>query len=103
MEREERTLEAMIRLHCAARHEPKGDLCPSCEKLFAYAKAKLARCPFQEEKTPCAKCAVHCYKPALREQVREVMRYAGPRMLLRHPVLALLHLLDGFRTPPPRG
>jgi hypothetical protein len=25
------------------------------------------------------------------------MRYAGPRMLLRHPLLAILHQLDGLR------
>jgi hypothetical protein len=35
----------------------------------------------------------------MREAVREVMRYAGPRMALRHPILAFLHLLDGFVKP----
>jgi len=29
--------------------------------------------------------------------VREVMRYAGPRMLLRHPWQALRHILDKLR------
>jgi hypothetical protein len=32
-----------------------------------------------------------------------VMRYAGPRMLLSHPFLALLHLIDGLRKPRSRG
>ncbi len=32
----------------------------------------------------------------MRERVRAVMRYAGPRMLLCHPILALLHLRDGL-------
>ena len=43
------------------------------------------------------KCPVHCYEAAMRERVRQVMRYAGPRMLLRHPILALLHLRDERR------
>jgi hypothetical protein len=35
---------------------------------------------------------------------REVMRYAGPRMLSRHPWLALMHFFDTLRstTPWPR-
>jgi hypothetical protein len=34
--------------------------------------------------------------------VRDVMRYAGPRMLTRHPWLAIAHLIDGQRPAPPR-
>ena len=33
----------------------------------------------------------------MREEVREVMRHSGPRMLRRHPLLAVAHLLDGRR------
>ncbi len=38
----------------------------------------------------------------MREKIRRVMRYAGPRMLLRHPVMALLHMVDGLRKEPSR-
>jgi hypothetical protein len=65
-----------------------------------YAFERLRKCPFQEKKSTCANCAVHCYKPVMRERVRVMMRYAGPRMLLRHPILTILHLVDGKRTPP---
>jgi hypothetical protein len=61
---------------------------------------RLRRCPFQEGKTTCAKCPIHCYKPTMRERVRVVMRYAGPRMMLRHPSLAMWHLFDGRRKEP---
>jgi len=60
---------------------------------------RLDQCPFQEAKTTCVKCPVHCYKPAMRERIRVVMRYAGPRMLWQHPVLAFYHLFDGLRQP----
>jgi len=33
----------------------------------------------------------------MKEQVKAVMRYAGPRVLFHHPILALLHMLDGLR------
>ena len=46
------------------------------------------------------KCPTHCYKPEMRERVRAVMRYSGPRMLREHPVLAIAHLADGRRRAP---
>jgi hypothetical protein len=63
---------------------------------------RLEGCPFQEDKTTCAKCPVPCYKPTMRLRIRQVMRYAGPRMLVKHPALAAWHLIDGFRTKPRR-
>ena len=99
IQRERRTILLMIGLFCRDKHRHAGGLCPACQQLADYAMARLDRCRFQGEKPPCAKCPVHCYKPALREQVREVMRYAGPRMMLEHPVLAVFHVLDGMRKP----
>jgi len=97
--RERRTLRLMIRLSCRQRHGQSAGLCAPCQELADYALARLDKCVFHADKPTCANCPVHCYKPAMRERVREVMRYAGPRMLLHHPVLALLHLLDGLRRP----
>jgi len=100
MAREKKTVTAMIRVYCRGRHGSTGELCPACGELHSYAMCRLDRCPFGEEKPACAKCPIHCYRPEMRERIREVMRYAGPRMMLRHPVLALRHRLDG-RTPAP--
>jgi len=93
----------MVRLYCADRHGHAGGLCSSCDALLAYAHQRLDRCPYGEEKPACNQCPIHCYQPAKREAMREVMRTAGPRMLLRHPWLALVHLWkEHTRTPPPR-
>jgi hypothetical protein len=99
MTREARTLEAMIGMYCHGQHGTRGEtLCADCTDLLAYAGARLAKCPLQEHKTTCAKCPVHCYKRDRREQIRAVMRYAGPRMMFRHPILAFYHLvIDGRR------
>lgn len=76
----------MIALYCRRQHStPKGSLCPECQELCDYALARIDHCPFMETKTFCSACKVHCYKPAMREQIRTVMRWAGPRMLPVHP------------------
>jgi hypothetical protein len=93
----------MIRLRCRSLHHTGSKLCPDCGDLFDYAMTRLDKCPFQEGKPTCANCRVHCYKPQMREQIRAVMRYSGPRMMFRHPFLALFHFIDGFRKEPLRG
>lgn len=99
--RELKTVRAMIGLHCRGLHGAGRDLCAECESLWEYARQRVERCPFRPEKPTCLNCPVHCYKPEMRERIRAVMRYAGPRMMWRHPVLTLFHLIDGRKTPPP--
>ena len=72
-------------------------MCPVCQELSDYAKLRSHKCPFMEQKTFCANCKVHCYKPEKREQIRQVMRFSGPRMLLHHPILAIWHLICSKR------
>ena len=98
--RELATLSAMIKIHCRELHGADETLCENCAALLVYATRRLDRCVFGDDKPTCANCTVHCYSAAMREEVRSVMRYAGPRMVWRHPVLAVRHLLDGRRPAP---
>ena len=98
--REHQTMAAMIGCYCQAHHHVGAALCPECRQLLDYAAVRLDRCRFGTDKPVCARCPVHCYQRIRREQIRAVMRYAGPRMLWRHPVLSLRHWLDGFRPAP---
>jgi hypothetical protein len=98
--RERKTVTAMLHLYCRRHHGGQGGLCQACAELHAYAMCRLDRCPFGADKPTCAHCPVHCYRADRREQIRAVMRYAGPRMLWRHPYLAIRHLLDGRRPAP---
>jgi len=100
MKREHKTVELMIALYCKDHHQTTQGLCADCEILAEYAGLRLANCPFQENKTTCGNCPIHCYKPKMREKVREVMRYAGPRMIWHHPLLAFGHMIDGRRKVP---
>lgn len=99
MRREAATVEAMIHRYCHDLHGTTG-LCPECATLLEYARRRLEKCPFQEGKTTCGKCRVHCYRREMRERIMAVMRHAGPRMLFSHPLLALMHAMDGLRSEP---
>lgn len=96
-QKEQRVVEEMIQLYCRKKHSKEerqeGQMCPECQRLSEYAKQRSQKCPFMKEKTFCANCKVHCYKPEMREKIRQVMRFSGPRMLLYHPVLAIWHLV----------
>ncbi len=100
LRRERKTIHMMTAMYCRGNHSTEGDLCADCNELLSYAMQRIDRCPFHADKPTCANCTVHCYKPAMRERVRGVMRYAGPRMLLAHPILAVSHLIDGVLHPP---
>ena len=101
IDRERKTLEAMIRIFCRDHHRGGHELCPECGELLAYAARRLDKCPFGEKKPACANCPVLCYRPDMRGRIREVMHYAGPRIVWRHPLLAVFHLVDGRRKAPP--
>lgn len=88
---EKRTIRAMIGIYCRGRHSPGEGICEDCRELLEYAFARLDRCPFGGEKSTCAQCPIHCYRSEMRAKVKEVMRFAGPRMVYRHPLLALQH------------
>ena len=92
-EREKKIVSQMIKLYCCKKHGGK-ELCKQCAELEAYAKSRSDHCPFMEHKTFCSNCRVHCYKPEMREKIREVMRFSGPRMILYHPVSALRHVIS---------
>ena len=93
-EREKRTVSLMIRIYCKKKHGTRKGLCPECEALDAYARMRSDKCPFMETKTFCSNCKVHCYKVDMREKIRAVMRFSGPRMILSHPIMAIRHVIE---------
>ncbi len=95
-EKEKAIVEDMVTLYCRKVHKtPKKDrLCPECAEMLQYAKERSDRCPFMETKSFCVNCKVHCYKPEMREKIKKVMRYAGPRMIFYHPFTAIHHVIS---------
>lgn len=117
--RELRTVSQMIAIYCAGNHahdehdcihdecgvRPErteraecGELlCTACKELDEYAALRTRRCRRMENKISCELCQNHCYAPEMQERIREVMRYAGPRMIWHHPIAAIRHLATKFK------
>ena len=103
---ERNVMTTMIALYCrghdhtprtaAARNEPA--LCPACRALLDYACSRIEHCPRMEVKTFCSACPVHCYSRDMRAQIRAVMGWCGPRMLLHHPVMTLRHMWIDYQA-----
>ncbi|MFX1513082.1 MAG: nitrous oxide-stimulated promoter family protein [Promethearchaeota archaeon] len=100
MRRERKTVKTMIETYCKVKHENQENSCSECNELLKYAFQRIDKCRYQEKKPTCANCSIHCYKPSMRIKIREVMRYSGPRMLWRHPIMTFWHILDGRKREP---
>ena len=91
----------MVHCYCEGQHHvARGALCDECSALLSYVEQRLARCPYGTEKPNCKDCPIHCYRPAERQRIKEVMRYAGPRLLGRGDFGAIKHLLHALKKPP---
>lgn len=98
LKREYLTMQCMVEIYCRDHHAGGADgPCEDCRTFLEYAGQRLEKCPYGEAKPTCARCPIHCYKRTQREQAKEIMRYAGPRMTMRHPWLSLMHLADKQR------
>ena len=93
IENEKAVVAKMIRLYYRRK---LGLLEPSTEELelLRYAERRLTHCKFGEQKPACKRCPIHCYRSDMRAKIREVMRWAGPRMIIYDPVAAIKHLLN---------
>lgn len=92
------TIVVLTKIYCQAHHE--ASLCEDCQALIDHAQQKLDRCVYGQDKPACKNCPIHCYKPERRQQAQLIMRYAGPKMLFKHPVLAIIHFIKNTKTFP---
>lgn len=108
-----RTLGDFVHIYCAGQHRDRARrpaqtqaaalgvygrrapvVCEECEEHLAYGEKRRAFCP-KDPKPFCAHCDTHCYKPDEREWQRRMMRYSGPRSVLRgHALDAIRHALE---------
>ena len=94
----------MIEMYCRDHHDgasrDEDGLCGDCAELLAYARVAAGQVPVRDGQADLRGLPDALLRPVMRERVRDVMRYSGPRMLKRHPVLAVAHLVDGRRKLP---
>ena len=92
--RDRKVLEAMSRMFCKAHHIDEKDscgLCPSCRETVEATLVRTATCPYGHEGN-CQDCDTHCQRGEAQECIREIMRYAAPRMALCHPLMTAEYL-----------
>ncbi len=91
-----KTVFAMIQMYCRHFHPNSKELCSECKALFQYAEKRILNCTYGLKKPACNKCAVHCFKSDMREKIKQVMRWSGPKMIYKHPVLSIKHIFKSF-------
>ena len=95
IEREKKTIALMIDIYCQRKHgNKKGELCDDCKELLEYAHKRLSFCKFGENKSTCSRCPIHCYKKDMKEKVKDVMKFSGPRLLVHNPIELVRHALN---------
>ncbi|PSW06149.1 nitrous oxide-stimulated promoter family protein [Photobacterium lipolyticum] len=94
-----KTIRAMVNIYCHDHHR-ESELCQQCKDFLDYALMRLDRCPYGEQKPTCRRCPIHCYKADYKAMSQTIMRYAGPRMIMKHPILAIRHLIAERRPVP---
>ncbi len=96
-QKEIQVVEFMIKLYCKKKHKC-DNLCEQCKELLDYVKERRHKCPFGDDKTFCSNCKIHCYKPSMKEKIRQVMKYSGPRMMIYNPRLAIQHISETIKN-----
>lgn len=84
---EKQVIVAMIGIYCTGLKHPQP--CKSCLLLAEYSVQRLDRCFYGSDKPSCRNCEIHCYKTAMRQQIKAVMLFAGPKMIFAKPCLTL--------------
>lgn len=98
---EKDTLKKMLLIYCRKYHGKRKELCPECLKILDYAGQRMDKCIYGDNKPVCSKCPIHCFKPEMRVAVKKVMRYSGPRMLWRSPILTARYMYrKRFKSTP---
>lgn len=100
--KEKKLIPVMIGKYCKGKHRAerkaqgvrRKETCADCRELTEYALFRLEKCPFKQNKKFCSVCKIHCYKPQMREKIKRVMKYSGPRMLFSHPIYAISHVVQ---------
>ena len=91
-----RLIGKFVEVYCSGKHRGAGrgsialpagmgerTLCPECSSFLEYAVAKRLKCPLEAEKPTCKHCRIHCYDKVRLEKVREIMSYAGRKLMMR--------------------
>ena len=101
--REQDSISKMIAIYCNKHHNLSQSLCDDCINISEYAAKCISLCPYGPDKPVCGKCPSNCFRGDMYGKMVKIMRFAGPRMLYKHPFLTARHILDAFKKPPAKS
>lgn len=101
LKRERKTMYHMINIYCKAHHKKSIESCDECNEFWEYTNKRLDHCPYGENKPNCKQCPVHCYTGDMKEHAKKIMRYSGPKMAYKHPILAIIYMRNAKKEIPP--
>ena len=64
-------------------------------------KRQIERCPHSFYKTFCHQCPTTCYKSEDLEHIEPIMKYAGRKIMMKHPLIGtrfVINLLMAKKT-----
>jgi hypothetical protein len=97
-EREKLTIKHMMVIYCRGHRHAVSGICADCGSILRYAHDRIDGCSYLGSAKPaCGLCRSNCFTPEMDWHFTQIMRYAGPRMMVCHPILALAHFWDAIR------
>lgn len=95
-DREKKVITEMVKLYCKKNHK-NDKLCDECRDVLNYSLNRIDNCKYMDTKTFCSNCKAPCYGPKMKEKVKQIMKFSGPRILFHHPLLVISHMLSRFK------
>lgn len=62
------------------------------EEIKSYSLKRLDNCIHIGEDIFCGFCEIQCFGDKYKKEIRSIMRFSGPRMILYHPIMAIRYL-----------
>lgn len=96
-EREKKMISQMIALYCHRNHHTRGAPLSRVRGAERLRPRPLRALPVHGDEDLLRQLPRARYKPDMREKIRAVMRFSGPRMIFYHPVAAIRHVVETKR------
>lgn len=100
-EKDRATMEAIGAIYCRGNHDAaaRGDdaMCAWCREAIEDTLERALACP-HGHKHNCEDCETHCQRGEAQQNIKVIMRYAAPRMVVRHPVMTFGYLRKKLKS-----
>lgn len=88
-------MEAIGGIYCRGNHGAAAReddvMCSWCREAIEGTLERATACPYGHEHN-CEDCETHCQRGEAQENIKRIMRYAAPRMVVRHPIMTFGYL-----------